>query len=193
MKIIGLTGGIGSGKTTIAKMFEQFGVPIYFSDDEAKKIMTTSTVVKNKLIKEFGEKSFINGQLNREYLANIIFKDKEKLLKINAIVHPEVKKHFKKWVKKQNVHYVIQEHPLLFENKMQDNFDRIITVTAPKELRIKRIISRDKSTQKNALARIENQLEDDYKVENSNYVIQNIDLKQSKIQVFNIHKELLQK
>lgn len=191
MKIVGLTGGIGSGKTTIANMFKRIGVPIYFSDDEAKKIMTKSSVMKNKLIEEFGKETFLNDELNRAYLAYIVFNNKENLLKLNAIVHPEVKKHFKNWLKNQNTKYVIQEHPLLFENKQQNDFDVIVTVTAPKELRLKRIIDRDNSTLEKALARMKNQLDDEYKIKNSNFVIQNISFKQSEMQVSHIHKELL--
>ncbi len=191
MKIIGLTGGIGSGKTTIAKMFMQLGVPIYFSDDEAKKLMVSSQIIKQKLIAEFGEETFLNGELNKTYLANIIFHQKDKLLKINNIVHPEVKKHFKNWLKLQNTQYIIQEHPLLFENNNQDDFDAIIMVTAPKDMRLQRIVRRDHSTIEKALARIKNQLNDEYKIENSNYIIQNIDLEQSNLQVFQIHKQLL--
>ncbi len=192
MKIVGLTGGIGSGKTTIAKMFGSLGVPIYFADDEAKNLMNTSTKIKNKLIGEFGEDAYINGKLNRLFLADLIFNDKEKLLKINKIVHPEVDHHFKNWVKNQNSTYVIQENAIIFENDNQNNFDEIITVTAPKIDKINRVIARDNSTKTKVLKRMNNQLSDKFKITNSKYVIYNIDLEQSELQVQQIHTELLQ-
>lgn len=191
MKIVGLTGGIGSGKTTIAKFFEKLGIPVYFSDDEAKMIMTTSSIVKNKLIEEFGKESYINKELNRTYIANIVFNNREKLIKLNSIVHPEVKNHFKKWTELQNAPYIIQEHPLLFENKNQSDFDVIILVTAPLEIRLSRAAERDDSTIENVRSRINNQMDDQFKVENSNFIIQNVDLAQSELQVSLIHDEIL--
>lgn len=191
MIIIGLTGGIGSGKSTIAKMFEKLGIPIYFSDDEAKRIMTTSSIVKNKLKQEFGDESYINDQLNRPYISNIVFHNKKALLKLNAIVHPMVKNHFKKWVELQNTPYIIQEHPLLFENNSQKDYDAIIFVSAPIDLRLSRTVSRDNSTIKKVVARMKNQMDDQFKIENSDFIIQNINLAWSEVQVFLVHKEIL--
>jgi len=191
MKIVGLTGGIGSGKTTIAKMFEALGVPVYYADDEAKNLMNNSIKIKNKLIDEFGNETYINGKLNRYFLANLIFNDKEKLFNINKIVHPEVDNHFKNWVKKQNSTYVIQENAIIFESDNQNNFDVIITVTAPKNEKIKRVITRDNSTKSKVLERMKNQLSDSFKIANSKYVIYNINLEQSKLQVQQIHSKLI--
>jgi dephospho-CoA kinase len=193
MKVIGLTGGIGSGKTTIAKMFEALGIPVYYADDEAKKLMNTSEKIKEKLIQTFGEESYTSGNLNRKYLADLVFHDKEKLAEINAIVHPEVDQHFKFWVQKQNSEYVLQENAIIFENKKQDAFDAIITVSAPTEIKIDRVTTRDTTSRENVLARINNQLNDDYKIDNSTYVIYNIDLEDSKNQVKEIHQEILAK
>ncbi len=190
MVIVGLTGGIGSGKSTIAKMFEDLGVAVYYADDEAKKLMNTSPQIRIKLIDEFGEKTFENGNLNRAYLAEIIFNDKEKLQIINAIVHPEVDKHFKNWVSKQKGIFVIQENAILFESNKQDSFDYIITVTAPKETRIKRVIKRDKVSEQQIISRMKNQFDDAEKIKNSNFVINNINLSQSKQQVKNIYQKL---
>ena len=189
MKLIGLTGGIGSGKSTIARMFEELGVPVYYADIEAKKLMHSS-IIKNKLISLFGKKSYKNSGLNTVYIANIVFKDKDKLNALNKIVHPEVNKHFKNWIKNQNATYVIQENAIIFESKNQNDFDFIITVTAPEELKIERVISRDHISKESVLARMENQLDDAYKINNSNYVIHNTDLKQSKDQVFKLHNVL---
>lgn len=191
MKIVGLTGGIGSGKTTIAKMFEALGVPVYYADDEAKNLMNTSIKIKNRLIDEFGNETYINGKLNRHFLANLVFNDKEKLFKINKIVHPEVDNHFNNWIIKQNSTYVIQENAIIFESDNQNNFDVIITVTAPKNEKIKRVIARDNSTKTKVLERMKNQLSDSFKIANSKYVIYNIDLEQSKLQVQEIHSKLV--
>ena len=191
MITVGLTGGIGSGKSTIAKMFEELGVAVYYADDEAKRLMNSSQQIREKLIKEFGKESYKNGNLNRAFLAEIIFNDKEKLLKINSIVHPEVDKHFKNWVKDQNGDFVIQENAILFENNKQNDFDYIITVTAPKDLRIERIIKRDSIDKNQIISRMNNQLDDAKKIESANFVISNIDLDQSRVQVKKIFHELI--
>ena len=190
MKIVGLTGGIGSGKSTIAKMFEDLGIAVYYADDEAKNLMKTSLQIKKKLIDEFGEKVFKNGNLNRAFLAGIVFNNKEKLQKINAIVHPEVDKHFKNWVINQKGVFIIQENAILFENKKQDNFDYIITVTAPKNIRIERVIKRDKVTEEQIISRMNNQLDDAEKVKKADFVINNIDLEESENQVNEIYQIL---
>lgn len=191
MITVGLTGGIGSGKSTIAKMFEELGVAVYYADDEAKRLMNSSQQIREKLIKEFGKESYKNGNLNRAFLAEIIFNDKEKLLKINSIVHPEVDKHFKNWVKDQNGDFVIQENAILFENNKQNDFDYIITVTAPKDLRIERIIKRDSIDKNQIISRMNNQLDDAKKIESANFVINNIDLDKSRVQVKKIFHELI--
>lgn len=189
MKLIGLTGGIGSGKSTIARMFEELGVPVYYADQEAKKLMHSS-IIKNKLISLFGKESYENDELNTVYIAKIVFKDKNKLSELNKIVHPEVNKHFKNWIKKQKATYVIQENAIIFESKNQNDFDYIIAVTAPQELKIERVINRDHTSKESVLARMDNQLDDTFKIKNSNYVIHNTDLKESKNQVFKLHEVL---
>jgi len=191
MKIIGLTGGIGSGKTTVAKMFSDLGVPVYYADDEAKKLMNSSKTIRQKLCNAFGEETYISGLLNRKYLADIVFQDKEKLEEINAIVHPEVYKHFKSWVQKQKAKYVLQESAIIFENNKQDLFDAIITVIAPKEVKIDRIVHRDNTQRENVLARMKNQLNDDFILSNSDYIIYNTDLEDSNRQVKEIHAKIL--
>ena len=191
MIIIGLTGGIGSGKTTVAMMFAELGVPVYFADLEAKKIMNTSKEVRKKLIDAFGEETFKNGELNRGYLAKIVFKNKEQLLILNGIVHPEVESHFKTWVKNQQAQFIIQESALIFENEKQNYFDKIITVTAPLEDRLRRVKKRDSVTEEEIHDRIRNQIEEAFKVEYSDYVIRNMELNRTKSQVKVIFNQLL--
>ncbi len=186
MKVVGLTGGIGSGKTTIAKMFEEQGIPVYYADDEAKKLMNTSELIKQKLISAFGEDSYQNEKLNRAYLAEQVFNDKEKLKTINSIVHPEVDRHFKEWVSAQQSKIVVQENAILFESGKKDRFDVIITVTAPEEVRIRRVVKRDQTSEEQVKARIKNQMDDTEKIKNSDYTIENTDLAKSKKQVLQI-------
>ena len=181
-----MTGGIGSGKTTIAKMFEEQGIPVYYADDEAKKLMNTSELIKQKLISAFGEDSYQNGKLNRAYLAEQVFNDKEKLKTINSIVHPEVDRHFKEWVSAQQSKIVVQENAILFESGKKDRFDVIITVTAPEEVRIRRVVKRDQISEEQVKARIKNQMDDTEKIKNSDYTIENTDLAKSKKQVLQI-------
>lgn len=192
MIIVGLTGGIGSGKTTVANFFSEFDdVAIYIADAEAKKIMNSSKTIKEKLINEFGEKSFINQQLNRKYIAEIVFKDKEKLLKLNEIVHPEVKKHFQKFIKDNyKKKYIIYENAILFESKSNLFCDMIITVFADLNTKIQRVILRDSTTKKEVLDRMKNQWKDDKKILLSNYVICNENLDETKSQVNKIHNIL---
>lgn len=188
---VGLTGGIGSGKTTVANYFIELGIPVYFADKEAKQLMNSSAKIKNKLINEFGENTYQNGVLNRKYLANIVFHNKSKLSIINGIVHPAVAKHFAKWVKEQKTKYVIQENAILFENNTASNFDYIITVTAPVDVKIDRIIKRDSATKEDVLSRMNNQWDDAKKIELSDFVIDNVDLADTKKQVNRIHKKLI--
>jgi len=191
MKVIGLTGGIGSGKTTIAKMFESLGIPVYYADIEAKKLMNSSNELKVKLIDLFGDNAFDTNALNSSYIANIVFKDKKKLKELNALVHPEVEKHFKNWLKDQKAAYVIQENAIIFENNKQFDYDYIITVTAPKKIKIERIIERDNTTKEQVIQRMNNQLDDDFKMKNSKYVIYNTDIQESKLQAESIRKALI--
>jgi dephospho-CoA kinase len=191
LKVVGLTGGIGSGKSTVAKMFERLDIPIYYSDDEAKNLMNSSKKIRESLIALFGQHTYENGALNRPYVAGLVFHNKNKLNELNAIVHPEVKSNFLEWVARQNTAYVIQENPLIFENKSQNDFDFVITVTAPVQIRVQRVMERDGSTEYQVFSRVKNQLEDEIKINQSDFVITNDDLKDTKDQVRHIHKQLL--
>lgn len=191
MITVGLTGGIGSGKTTVAKAFQALGVPIYIADDEAKRLMNTSKVIKRKLIALFGESAYIDNVLNRPYLAKTIFNNKALLEQMNAIVHPKVGKHFEKWKNKQNAPYVIKEAAILFENGSYKNYNYMITVTAPEQTRIARVIKRDNASVEKVKAIIANQWKDELKVRLSDFVIENIDLETTKKNVLKTHKKLL--
>ncbi|MCA0133084.1 dephospho-CoA kinase [Winogradskyella alexanderae] len=191
MVIVGITGGIGSGKTTIAKYMSTFGIPLYIADEEAKALMNRSKVIKRKLIQLFGEEAYKNEELNRPYLAKKIFTDKSLLSQMNAIVHPKVASHFKRWLKKQNAPYVLKEAAIIFENNLQDNYDYIITVIADEELRRKRIMSRDNTNKEKIDAIIKNQWVDAKKIQLSDFVITNNDLEKAKEEAIKIHKQLL--
>ncbi len=188
MRIVGLTGGIGSGKSTVASIFQDFGVPVYNSDDRAKRLMNTSKKIKKQLLGLFGSKAYSGDEINRALIAEKVFNDSELLAQLNAVVHPSVRKDFIKWTKKQDTPYVIQETALLFENKMQDSYDSIILVTAPIALRIERILARDKTTREQIMARMKNQLDDGIKIKLSDYIIENIDLERTRSEVQKLHK-----
>lgn len=193
--IIGLTGGIGSGKTTVAKFFSEFdNVVVYIADLEAKKLMNSSVIIKDKLVKEFGEVSFVNQKINRKYISEIVFNDKQKLSVLNAIVHPEVKKHFQDFVE-LNAHkaYIIYENAILFESKSNLFCDFIITVYADVKTKIERVILRDSSTKEDVKSRMNNQWNDFKKIVQSNYIIYNENLDETKNQVNKIHNILTEK
>ncbi|TNJ43093.1 dephospho-CoA kinase [Tamlana fucoidanivorans] len=191
MIVVGLTGGIGSGKTTVAKLFEDFGVPVYIADIEAKKLMNQSKVIKRKLIQLFGEEAYKGGVLNRPFLADAIFNNEVFLEKMNSIIHPRVARHFEKWIAKQNVPYVIKEVAILFENGGYKVCDYVITVTAPKETRIKRLLKRDHTSVARIEAIMRNQWTDEARIERSDFVIENINLEKTKEKVAQIHKEII--
>lgn len=191
MLIVGLTGGIGSGKTTVAKQFEALGVPIYIADKEAKQLMHTSSQIKEALINLFGNNAYIDDVLNRSYIASLIFNDNVLLAKMNAIIHPKVADHFKNWLKKQKSPYVIKEVAILFENGGYKNVDKIITVTAPKEERIKRVMKRDGSSLEKVLAIMKNQWSDEDKIKLSDFVIENLTISKTNAQVLKIHQALI--
>ena len=192
-KIVGLTGGIGSGKTTVANYFKELGIPVYIADVEAKLLMKRSKVIIRKLIQLFGSETYYKGELNKPFIANKIFNDPVLLEKMNTIVHPKVASHFQRWLKKQDAPYVIKEAAIIFENNTNTSLDYIITVIAPERTRINRVIERDKSSEERVKAIIKNQWNDAEKVKLSDFVIENIELADTKNQVINIHQKILKK
>ncbi len=192
-KILGLTGGIGSGKTTVAAMFHELGVPVYNADDEAKKLMNESPKIRTKLIEIFGVNAYSDGLLNRPYIAQLVFKDKEKLSALNQVVHPEVAAHYAAWLSRQAHPYVLKEVAILFELGAEDQFDFILTVTAPKQIRLERVLLRDDKSADEVLSIMNNQWDEDKKIQKSDFVIHNIDVQKAKIEVEKINNEILKK
>ena len=189
-KIIGLTGGIGSGKTTIANHFMKSGVPVYIADDQARRIMQSDEIIE-EIKKTFGSAIFDNDILNREKLAQIVFGDPEKLKLLNSIIHPAVKKHFQNWILDyKDFPFIIYEAAILFESGNYKDCDKIITVTAPLESRIQRVIHRDNSSREQVLKRINSQWNDDQRIAKSDFVIQNDSLENAKLEVDKILKIL---
>jgi dephospho-CoA kinase len=189
-KIIGLTGGIGSGKTMVAEYFKSLGIQVYIADKEARQLMTSENII-NALSNEFGKEILENGILNREKLAQLVFNNPKKLQKLNSIVHPEVKKHFDNWVEKhKNYPFIVKEAAILFESGSYKYCDTIITVTAPLETRLQRVMERDKTDRESVLKRIENQWTDEERIAKSNYVIHNLAVESTKKQVDEILKKL---
>lgn len=189
-KIIGLTGGIGSGKTTVARYMASQGIPVYIADEEAKRVMNTPEVL-SLVAKTFGVSVLENGIINRQKLAQLVFNAPEKLEQLNNIIHPKVKQDFENWVQKHHNHpFVIKEAAILFESGSYQFCDKIITVTAPENVRIQRVIQRDGITEDQVLARIQNQWKEEKKIALSDYVIQNINIEDTKSQVDNILKTL---
>ncbi|MEZ4853933.1 dephospho-CoA kinase [Flavobacterium sp.] len=183
-KIIGLTGGIGSGKSTVAKYIASKGIPVYIADSEAKKI-TNSKRVTNEIVQKFGFDILDGNQkINRKKLATIVFNDSAKLNVLNKIIHPKVKQHFKNWLAKhQNEKIVIKEVAILFETNGHLDCDKVILVTAPLTTRIERTIKRDKTTREEVENRIKNQMADEDKIPLSDFVIENLDLQSTYKQI----------
>ena len=194
MKVIGLTGGIGSGKSTVARKFNELGVPVYIADDRAKSLMVKNPEIIKGIVKIFGDEAYLDGQLNRAFIAGQVFSDKSLLQKLNNIVHPAVEKDFQSWIleeSKSSAKYVIKEAAILFENGGYKKCDYTILVTAPKEERIQRVIERDHTNRQAVLDRIKNQWSDSKKVLLADFVIRNMDLKKTSLIINKIHNKII--
>ncbi len=189
-KVVGLTGGIGSGKSSVLQLFIKKGVVVYIADIEAKNLMNNDKKLIKLLISQFGENTYENGKLNRKYLADKVFTNKKQLQILNAIVHPAVQKHFKKFIKNTNEKFIIYENAILFENGFDLNCDVIITVTAPLNERLERVIQRDSLTKEQVLQRMKNQWDEEKKIERSHYVIYNINWEETVTQFEEIYQKL---
>ena len=187
---IGLTGGFGSGKSTIAKIFEVLGIPVYYADLEAKRIMNEDTELRAEIIRHFGENSYVERQLNRSYLSSIVFENKEKLALLNSLVHPATIRDSKEWIEKQTTPYAIKEAALIFESGSQEYLDYVIGVSAPAHLRIQRAMRRDNLTRGQVQQRMSKQIEEVIKMHLCDFIIYNDEVKPVIPQVLELHKKL---
>ncbi|MEC7619340.1 MAG: dephospho-CoA kinase [Bacteroidota bacterium] len=191
MKIIGLTGGIGSGKSKILSVFSTYGIPCYESDRRAKWLMQRDAELKSQIKSFFGDQIYENDQFNQRKLAKLVFANKGKLEALNSLVHPRVKMDFKSFVSQQDTPYIIKEAAILFETGGEKDCDATILVTAPEKLRLQRVLNREKISSMDIKARINNQWSDSRKIPLADYVINNIDWDKTLKKIDEIHQKLL--
>ena len=188
---VGLTGGIGSGKSTVAQIFEVLGIPVYYADVAAKKIMNEDEELRSAITNIFGEQAYTNNILDRKYLSSIVFSDPAKLKQLNALVHPATKKDGEAWMQEQTSPYAIHEAALIFEAKVSDRLDLVIGVSSPIELRIKRAMERDKVSREEVLKRMDHQLDENVKMSKCDLVLINDDQQLLIPQVLDLHEKLI--
>jgi len=170
---LGITGGIGSGKTSVCKVFNVLGIPVFSADPEAREIMDNERNIRRAINEIVGKNIYSGGKLNRMELASLIFNDMDLLEKVNSLVHPIVFEHFNRWAEKQTTPYVIMEAAILFESGASKLVDRVATIVAPVEERISRVTRRNKLNRDQVMERIKNQMTDDQRIKMSDYVINN--------------------
>ena len=185
---VGITGGIGSGKSTVSNIFKVLGIPVFDADSAAKQLMQNDENLKENLQKEFGNDVYIDGQLNRKYLAEIVFKDTYKLEKLNAIVHPIAIEAGLQWAAKQTTAYIVKEAALIFEAGSGFNLDYIIGVFAPQAVRIKRVMDRDAISKEEVVARMDKQIDETIKIKLCDFVIVNDEQQMVIPQVLKLHE-----
>lgn len=191
MKVVGLTGGIGSGKTTVAGFFKELNIPVYIADEAGKRLMNTSSEIRQEIIDLFGDKAYQDNLPDRKFIASKVFNDKGLLSQLNKIIHPAVERDFKDWLKDQSSEYVIYEAAILFETGGYKKCDFNILVTAPRKLKIERLQKRDKSSVEEIKDRMNHQWDDEKKSQMSDFLINNRELAQTKLQVEHIHHQIL--
>ena len=191
MKIVGLTGGIGSGKSTVLKQFEDLGINTYSADKAAKKLINSDEDLIESIKSLFGDNIYDNNILDTIKLSKIVFQDSHKLESLNSIVHPAVAKDFKSFIKTNHGDYIVKEVAIIFETNTEDNYDKIILVRAPIEDRIKRVVLRDNITKDDVIRRVNNQIDDSTIIDKCDYIIDNNNLIELKEKVINIHKDLI--
>lgn len=191
MKVVGITGSMGSGKTTVLRMFEKLGVQVYIADVEAKKLMVHSEKLKSKIVEAFGVESYKDNELNRGYLSTIVFKDSVKLKLLNSFVHPEVRSDFERFAKNANSEYVLYESALLLKGSSSNMCDFIILVEAPYEVRVARILERDQINEDDIKRRLKHQIIPDKMLNKVDFVIKNSSLEDTYRQVVEIHNHIL--
>lgn len=188
---IGLTGGIGSGKSTVARIFSVLGIPVYDSDTASKRLMAEDDMLKDKIIQSFGKESYINGRLNRKYLSEQVFSNPEKTALLNSIVHPATIKDAEEWMKKQNSPYLIKEAALIFESGSNRFLDKVIGVSSPLSLRMERTMKRSNITAEQVKARINLQMDEEEKMALCDYIIVNDEQQMLIPQVLLLHTKFL--
>ncbi|HEY8688749.1 MAG TPA: dephospho-CoA kinase [Chitinophagaceae bacterium] len=188
---IGLTGGLGSGKSTVAHIFEVLGIPVYYADAASKRLMNDNEKVKADVQNAFGKNVYTDGKLNRKYLSEIVFNDKEKLELLNSIVHPATLRDAEEWLNKQTTPYAIKEAALIFESGSQQFLDFVIGVKAPLPLRLQRTMKRDNISNEEAMARIEKQINEEKKMSLCDFVIVNDEQQMVIPQVMELHQKFL--
>ena len=187
---VGITGGIGSGKSTVSSFFSVLGVPVYDSDKRAKYLMQHDNSIIGTIKKEFGERSYLNNQLNRSYIAEIVFKNESKLKQLNSIIHPAVRTDFNNWLSQNsNAKFVIKEAAIMIESGAYKEMDKLIVVNAKRDLKIKRIKKRDHLSLEDIENRIQNQLSDEIRNQYADFIIENnsgkMELKQQVLSIYN--------
>jgi len=190
-KKVGLTGGMGSGKSIIAKIFETIGIPVFNADTIAKKLMEEDPELKQKITQLFGADTYLDGKLDRAFLAGIVFNDKEKLALLNNVVHPATLAAASDWMNQQTAPYMVKEAALIFEAGAEKHLDLVIGVSAPKDMRIKRVMERDGIGKEQAEARMQNQMDDTEKMSLCDYVIINDEKHLIIPQVLRIHQTIM--
>jgi len=189
---IGVTGGIGSGKTTVCRLFEMLDIPVYYADKEAKRLMSYDKALKKQIKTLLGPECYHrNGRLNRAVVASIIFTNQEKREALNQLVHPAVRKDAHRWAERQDAPYTLQEAALLVENGSYKDLDKLIVVTAPESVRVDRVMKRDGASKAQVQRRIDSQLPETAKVKVADYVIDNGGKKSLVRQIWKIHNELI--
>jgi dephospho-CoA kinase len=188
---IGLTGGIGSGKTTVARIFEVLGIPVYYADQAAKDLMNLDPDLKKQIISAFGTESYQGGKVDRVYLASKVFGDAANLALLNSFVHPVTIRDADAWMKRQTTPYAVKEAALIFEGGLEKYFDLVIGVSAPEPLRLERAIQRDQISAENVLQRMHQQMDENEKISRCDWVIVNDGLRAVLPQVMDIHQKLL--
>lgn len=187
---IGLTGVIGSGKTTAVNYFKSLGVPVFIADDSAKKLMTNDTDLKSNIINLLGENAYLGLELNKEFISDRIFNNKDLLISINNLVHPKVNKAYNNWLKEQNFAYSIYEAALIFENKSESHFDKIICIKTPLDIIHYRLKSRPNYSKNKINLILKNQINQDVKCSKSDFCIDNTSIDELREQINRIHISL---
>jgi dephospho-CoA kinase len=191
VKKLGITGGIGSGKTTVGRVFNVLGIPVFSADAEAREVMDIDTGIILRINTIAGKNLYESGSLDRAELARLIFNNARLLDKVNALVHPVVFSRFREWEKKQDAPYVIMEAAILFESGASKIMDRIITVVAPMEERVNRVIHRSNLTREQVIERMRNQIDDSERIKGSDYVINNSENEMIIPAVLRIHEDIM--